>query len=482
MNQPLDTRIFDRAAEFAIKAHGGTERRGKGFPYIIHPMEAAAIAATITNDQEILAAAVLHDVVEDTEVTADELRKLFGDRVTDLVLHETGPREKGLPWRTKKQVQIDQIRMADRDSKIVAMGDKLSNMRAIASDYRRVGNNLWSRFHAPGGKEDIEWYYRGLAEALMELAGTFAYQEFITLLDQTFGSFDCSTPHLVNMDDYEESGAGFYATSYNHRDGVTMIKLYNETVDKNVALEEIRNAHNVYKMHIPCPLPGRFVTDGRRYGAEFDRIKPKMSFARLVSMHPEKADEVAHRFARLCRQLHATRCDTTLFESEKEHALAEIARYPFFNDQDRKRVCDFVRHVPDECSCLHGDMHIGNVITTAVDGQESTLGIQEDFWIDLGDFRWGNAMFDLGMFRMISVDEDEELMRNLYHLDIASLRHIWDVFICDYYDIKSASFKAEIEAMLDPFAALKMIHLNGIQPIPEALQRFVRRAFNLDKS
>ena len=80
-NKPLDTELLDRAILFAVKAHAGTERRGKGFPYIVHPMEAVSIAATITSDQEILAAAALHDTVEDTDVTIEQIRSEFGDRV-----------------------------------------------------------------------------------------------------------------------------------------------------------------------------------------------------------------------------------------------------------------------------------------------------------------------------------------------------------------------------------------------------------------
>ena len=66
-NKPLDTQLVDRSILFAVKAHSGTERRGKGFPYVIHPMEAMAIVATITPDPELLAAAALHDTVEDTD-------------------------------------------------------------------------------------------------------------------------------------------------------------------------------------------------------------------------------------------------------------------------------------------------------------------------------------------------------------------------------------------------------------------------------
>ena len=84
-NKPLDTTLLDRAIVFAVRAHAGTERRGKGFPYIVHPMEAVEIVATMTNDQELLAAAVLHDTVEDTDTTIEQIRAEFGHRVASLL-------------------------------------------------------------------------------------------------------------------------------------------------------------------------------------------------------------------------------------------------------------------------------------------------------------------------------------------------------------------------------------------------------------
>lgn len=180
----MDTSLFDKAAQFAIEAHRGTERRGKGFPFIIHPMEAATIVANITNDPEMLAAAILHDTVEDTEVTIEQIEELFGPRVARLVHTDTA--KKGDTWRARREVQIERFRQADRDSQIVALGDKLSNLRAIALDYKSLGDALWSRFHAPEGLKDIEWYYRGIADSLANLADTAPYQEFLFLLEETF--------------------------------------------------------------------------------------------------------------------------------------------------------------------------------------------------------------------------------------------------------------------------------------------------------
>ena len=190
-NKYLNTDLLDRAIIFAVQAHHNTERRGKGFPYIVHPMEAVEIVATITPDQELLAAAALHDTVEDTDVTVEQLRELFGERIADLVHAESDQFTEGVSeedsWHDRKQAAIDRLAAAPRDAKIVAMGDKLSNMRAIWRDYQVKGDELWKIFHVTD-KASHEWHYRGLASSLSELSDTFAYQEFVRLIDEVFGS------------------------------------------------------------------------------------------------------------------------------------------------------------------------------------------------------------------------------------------------------------------------------------------------------
>ncbi|MBP3269376.1 MAG: bifunctional (p)ppGpp synthetase/guanosine-3',5'-bis(diphosphate) 3'-pyrophosphohydrolase [Bacteroidales bacterium] len=189
-NNPLDTTLLDKAIIFAVKAHSGTERRGKGFPYIVHPMEAMEIVSTMTADQELLAAAALHDTVEDTDVTVDLIRNEFGDRVADLVAAESDKVVEGVSeedsWKSRKQAGIDLLAKAPRDVKMVALGDKLSNMRAIARDYEIIGDKIWNLFHAKE-KSDHEWRYRSLLEAFRSLEGTSAFKEFEYLVNKVFG-------------------------------------------------------------------------------------------------------------------------------------------------------------------------------------------------------------------------------------------------------------------------------------------------------
>ena len=122
-NKSLDTTLLDRAIVFAVRAHAGTERRGKGFPYIVHPMEAVEIVATMTRDQELLAAAALHDTVEDTDTTVEQIREEFGDRIASLVASESDTMQEGVSeedsWHARKQAAIDRLAAASHDASVI---------------------------------------------------------------------------------------------------------------------------------------------------------------------------------------------------------------------------------------------------------------------------------------------------------------------------------------------------------------------------
>ena len=185
----IDTKLLDSAIKFAVDAHSGTERRGKDFPYIVHPMEAVSIVATITSDQEILAAAVLHDVIEDTKITKEDLINEFGDRIANLVASETDliidNKSEIDSWVERKEYAIKRLAKLDRDAKIVSLGDKLSNARAMLNDYKLIGEKLWDKFHVNDPKLH-KWHYFGLRDSLRELSDTFAYQEFSSIIDELF--------------------------------------------------------------------------------------------------------------------------------------------------------------------------------------------------------------------------------------------------------------------------------------------------------
>ena len=182
--------LMDRAIIFATRAHSGTFRKGTNIPYIVHPIEAAAIVATLTDDPDVIAAAVLHDVVEDTDATVDEIRFFFNDHIAKLVEAESENKRRELPpqetWMLRKMETLEFLRNeADREAKILALADKLSNMRAIHRDQKSVGDKLWERFNEKR-KERHGWMYRQVADALCDLQDTLAWQEYDDLVKKTF--------------------------------------------------------------------------------------------------------------------------------------------------------------------------------------------------------------------------------------------------------------------------------------------------------
>ncbi len=125
---------YDReAAEFAERAHEGVYRKGTKIPYITHPMETAAIVTAFTNEPEMIAAALLHDVIEDAGVTKEELEEKFGSRVAFLV--ESESEDKSRSWMERKGTTVEHLKSATRDEKILALADKLSNIRSTVRDY-----------------------------------------------------------------------------------------------------------------------------------------------------------------------------------------------------------------------------------------------------------------------------------------------------------------------------------------------------------
>lgn len=181
--------ILDKAIVFATEAHSGVFRKGGKSPYIVHPMEAAAIAARMTDDIEVIAAAVLHDVIEDTPTTAEQLEEMFGKRVADLVLSDSDDKQYGQSaesWEIRKTATLERVSKASKDEQIVILSDKLSNLRSIYNDYTQIGDEVWNRFHVKD-KAKQEWYYSGIAERLNKVKNTNAFKEYIELLVAVFG-------------------------------------------------------------------------------------------------------------------------------------------------------------------------------------------------------------------------------------------------------------------------------------------------------
>ncbi len=177
----MKTKIHD-AIIFATLKHQGQKRKGTDIPYIVHPMEVMHILTANGCGEDVVVAGILHDVLEDTNTTREEVLEAFGQEVLDIVVSES--EDKSRSWKERKQATIDHLKHADIKVKLVCCADKLSNIRSVYCDMKKVGERLWDRFNAPKG--DICWYYDGIAGALEGVEGYPMYCELKELVKVVF--------------------------------------------------------------------------------------------------------------------------------------------------------------------------------------------------------------------------------------------------------------------------------------------------------
>lgn len=182
---------IERAIQFAMEKHAGQIRKGKQKPYILHPLEAGTIVARYTTDENVICAALLHDTIEDTGTTVKELTEQFGETVAGLVASVSENMKDGYSpddaWIKRKVRTIQGLRTGSREVKLIGLGDKLSNLREISSDYAKIGDKLWERFNCKN-KHLQKWYYKAAYNVfLREFGNTQEVREFRILLARTFG-------------------------------------------------------------------------------------------------------------------------------------------------------------------------------------------------------------------------------------------------------------------------------------------------------
>lgn len=154
--------LTDQALEYAAYAHRNQKRKGTEIPYISHPYAVGMILQRAGCSEEVIAAGILHDTLEDTETTEEQLLSLFGPTVLEIVKGCSEP-DKGASWEKRKQHTLDELKHASLAIRQTSCADKLHNIRSIKKDLEQYGEEAWSRFKR--GRSSQEWYYKGLVES-----------------------------------------------------------------------------------------------------------------------------------------------------------------------------------------------------------------------------------------------------------------------------------------------------------------------------
>lgn len=191
----VETKL-DKAILFAMAAHDGQFRKYAGTPYIYHPLEVAMICASMTHDENVIIAGLLHDTVEDTDVSIEQIEKMFGPEVKALVSSETENKREELPpeetWIVRKMESLEDLKVATKEAKMVWLSDKVSNTRSFHAMYLKEGDAMWNHFHQNDPRIQ-KWYYFAIAEYTKDLADYAPYQEYVWRIGEIF----------KNVEDYE---------------------------------------------------------------------------------------------------------------------------------------------------------------------------------------------------------------------------------------------------------------------------------------
>lgn len=155
--------IIEKAINFAAKAHNGQTRKATDIPYITHPFAVGMLLQKANCTDEVIAAGILHDTLEDTSATYEELTEQFGSYIASLV-RAASEHDKSLTWEVRKQYTIDKLKDAKLEEIQIITADKLHNLRSIRTDIEENGENIWNRFNR--GKLDQQWYYSSIVNEL----------------------------------------------------------------------------------------------------------------------------------------------------------------------------------------------------------------------------------------------------------------------------------------------------------------------------
>ena len=265
----------------------------------------------------------------------------------------------------------------------------------------------------------------------------------------------------INLDDYIQTGEGGTALTYTHKDGLSLAKLYNPGFEADRAKAEFLTARAVFELGIPSPEPFRLITDGQRSGAEYELIKNKCSYTRIISQEPERLEEISLKFARMAKELHAKQADTTRLQSYKQRIANFYHEKDMVPEDYKQRVLQFLDTVPDTPRCLHGDLHIGNIIT---DGQR-------DLWIDLGEFAYGVPEWDLALLWTMCHNMPGDRVEHIFHITHETMMAHWDIFFPAYLGTSAPQAIHEATQRLLPYYAAKVpyiFHMVFNRPMPDA--------------
>ena len=428
--------ILEEAIIYATIMHQGMVRKFKNTPYILHPLEVAQILSTMTDDQEVITAGILHDIVEDTNSTLPEIEERFGRRVAFLVSAETEDEypdeEKSETWQRRKEGALRVLRASeDIGVRMLWLADKLANIRSLAQMYSETGDRLWEMLNQRDPVLQC-WYYRSVAEALeLTLNKTGAFKELIKHINFIWpGTFDSEKARYrkyreVSVDGCKLIGHGAKGDVYRYDDEL-VIKVYNQNNTYHDVEQEIARSRMAFVMGIPTAISFGIVSVGNQYGAMFELVDSK-TVSQCIAFDPRQVETYADIMADLAHIIHG------IGISEEDGLPDGTGRLLEYidggigcEDEALAQKCRaLVETMPPADTLMHGDFHTNNVFMLK----------GEPLLIDMDRVSRGHPVFELSdmyYFYVMLGEDDPSVVEKFMGFSYQTACRFFDLFLKSY--------------------------------------------------
>ncbi len=479
---------LEEAIIYATVMHQGKVRKFGNIPYILHPLEVAQIISTMTDDEDVIAAGILHDIVEDTDGTLSEIEKRFGKRVAEIVNSESENKypeeDPSTTWKRRKEESLLVLRNStDIGVKMLWLADKLANIRSLAGIYSERGEAMWQVLHQSDPTQH-QWYYRSVAENVeLSLNKTGAFKELIKHINFIWpGTFDREKTRYrkykeVSVEGCKMIGWGAKGEVYRYDDEL-VIKVFNQNNTYHDVEEEIAKSRRAFVLGVPTAISFGIVSVGDRYGAMYELLEAE-TVSSMIAKNPSRVEVYAGIMAKLCLIIHGIRV-----KPEDNFPCVSVRLKKYISDGIAKaepaltdRCVELIDTLSEDRHLLHGDFHTGNVF----------LQNGEPLLIDMDRLSYGHPvaeLADLYYCYVILGEDDPSVIENYMRFSYETSKRFFEEFLRRYFNTDDDTKLKSIMEKLSFLSSLRAINRIRRQEKlsvkdQEWIERYTERVRNL---
>lgn len=453
--------ILEEAVVYATIMHQGEIRKFRNTPAILHSIEVAQIMSTMTDDLELITAALLHDIVEHTDGTLTEIEKRFGSRVAELVdsVSETEypGEEKTDSWKRRKEEALARLKNSgDTGIQMLWVADQLANIRSIAGVYSEIGEAVWSKLNQQDPAQQ-RWYFQSVAEIVeLSLNRTGAFKELIKHINSIWpGTFDSDKTRYkkyreVSIEGCKLLGRGAKGEVYRYDDEL-VIKVYNRKNTYRDVEREIAQARRAFVLGIPTAISFGIVSVGERYGSMYELVESD-TLSGCIAKNPGQVETYAKIMAELAHTIHSIEVEESDgFPPSRIRLLEWVDTGVAHDDEALAEKCrELLATLPQPHTLVHGDFHTGNVF----------LQNGEPLLIDMDRVSMGNPIeeiSDLYYFYVALGRDDPAVIEDFMGFSYETAQAFFRFFLRYYLETEDERRLSEVTEKASFLSGLRMI-------------------------